>query len=445
MQSCNLFAIITFVNITKCNFLKAVTVIFTDFNPQELIEKIINNKYVSKVIGYVKNNKILVKFASVAVIGVMAVVISLASTGITFGFNVKYSGRILGTVGSRSVCVDARNIAIENVSSENADSAICAPKLSLTLTVPNQLDDAQKVAEAIIESSDDIVNGTMLIVNGKVVACVQATGLDKLLDARLMSYNIAGAENTAEFVDDVKCEVGYYLKDDLTELGDLETVVNSLKVKTVSKYNTDVIVPYSTTRIKTDRMPNGFYEVTKAGSNGLKRKSLIVESVDGIETSRTETGVEVITPAVNRVITVGTGKVQMSASEKANVTSAGFICPLTRGSFKISSYYGDGRNHKGMDLAANKGVSIYAAAAGTVTYAGYDGDYGYNVIIDHGNGMKTRYAHASYLSVSCGQTVAQGEMLAAVGSTGYSTGNHLHFEVIVNGTRVNPAPYIGLN
>ena len=113
--------------------------------------------------------------------------------------------------------------------------------------------------------------------------------------------------------------------------------------------------------------------------------------------------------------------------------------------FVISSYYGDGRNHKAMDLAANKGVAIFAAAAGKVTYAGYDGDYGYNVVIDHGNGIQTRYAHESYLTVSKGQTVAQGDMIGAVGSTGYSTGNHLHFEVIINGTRVNPAPYIGLN
>ena len=153
---------------------------------------------------------------------------------------------------------------------------------------------------------------------------------------------------------------------------------------------------------------------------------------------------QVISEPVNRVITIGTAVVKVSSSEKANVSSSGFICPLERGKFVVSAYYGDGRNHKAIDLAANRGVAIFAAAGGTVTYAGYDGDYGYNVVIDHGNGMKTRYAHASYLCAKKGDVVSQGDMIAAVGRTGYSTGNHLHFEVIINGTRVNPAPYIGV-
>ncbi len=444
MQFCNLSDIITIANITKCNFLKAVTVIFTDLDPQELFEKI-NNKYVKKICDFLKGNKLAVKIASIVIVGISVVAIAAATTGVTFGFNVKYSGMILGTVGSCSVCDDARSIAVENVSSENAEGAICSPKLSLTLTVANRLDDAAKVADALIEYSDDIVSGSALIVNGETVACVQASGLDKLLDARLMSYYIEGAENEAEFVDNVKFETGYYLSDELSDITEVETIVNSLQVKTISRFNTDVSIPYSTTKVKTDTRPMGYYEVTTEGKKGINRKSAVVESINGEEKSRTEVAAQVISEPVNRVITIGTAAVKVSSSEKTNVTSAGFICPIERGKFTISSYYGDGRNHKAIDLAANKGVAIFAAAGGTVTYAGYDGDYGYNVIVDHGNGIKTRYAHASYLTVSRGQAVSQGDMIAAVGSTGYSTGNHLHFEVIINGTRVNPAPYIGLN
>ncbi|MEE1075050.1 MAG: peptidoglycan DD-metalloendopeptidase family protein [Acutalibacteraceae bacterium] len=425
-------------------FLKAVNIIFTDLDPQQLIEKINNNKYVKKIVDFVKSNKIVVKITSVAVVGVSIVAIATASAGIRLGFDVKYSGRVIGTVGSRSVCVDARKIAVENVSSENADGAVCTPKLTLTLTVKNNLDDADKVATAIIENSDDVVSASALIVNGETVACVQASGLDKLLDARRMSYYVEGAENEAQFVDNVSFETGYYLREDLTDIISLEAIVDALQVKTVSKYNTDVSIPYGTTKIKTDTKPMGYYEVTTAGKKGINRKSLVVESINGEETSRQEISAQVISEPVNRVITIGTAVVKVSSSEKANVSSSGFICPLERGKFVVSAYYGDGRNHKAIDLAANRGVAIFAAAGGTVTYAGYDGDYGYNVVIDHGNGIKTRYAHASYLTVSKGQVVSQGDMIAAVGSTGYSTGNHLHFEVIVNGTRVNPAPYIGL-
>ena len=422
-----------------------MTVIFKDLNPQKLIEKInniVNSKLVQKCLNFVRTNKDVVKVASIALVSIVAITIATATTGITFGFNVKYSGKVLGTVSSRSVCKDAMHIAADNVSSENADGAVCSPKLSLTLTVANRLDNAAKVADALIENSDDIVSGSVLVVNGETVACVQASGLDKLLGARLMSYYIEGAENTAEFVDDVKCETGYYLREDLTDISDLEALVEKLAVKTISKYNTDIKVPYSTNRVKTDTKPMGYYAVTTKGVEGVNRKSLVVESVNGEETSRTETATEVIKEPVTRVITIGTAKV--SPSEKSSATSSGLICPITKGKFKVSSYYGHGRNHKGVDLAANRGVAIFAAASGSVTYAGYDGDYGYSVVIDHGNGMKTRYAHASYLCVKKGQVVSQGDMIAAVGSTGYSTGNHLHFEVIINGTRVNPAPYIGI-
>ena len=444
MQICNLFAIIAFVNITNCNLLKAVTVIFKDFNPQKLIEKInniVNSKLVKNTLSFVMNNKTAVKLSSIVLVGLITVIIAAATTGITFGFNVKCSGRVVGTVESRSVCNDAVNIAVENVCSERAGGAVRTPKLSLTLTVASKLDDAAKVADAIIENSDDIISGSVLIVNGDIVACVQASGLDKLLDARLMAYNIEGAENSAQFVDNVRFETGYYLREDLTDIKDLEATVEKLAVKTVSKYNTDIKIPYSTTNVKTDTKPMGYYAVTTKGVDGVKRKALVVESVNGEEVSRVETSAEVIKEPVTRVVTIGTARV--APSEKSGDSSSGLICPLTKGKFTVSAYYGDGRNHKGIDLAANKGTAIFAAASGTVTYSGYDGDYGYSVVIDHGNGMKTRYAHASYLCVKKGDVVAQGNMIAAVGRTGYSTGNHLHFEVIINGTRVNPAPYIG--
>ena len=99
--------------------------------------------------------------------------------------------------------------------------------------------------------------------------------------------------------------------------------------------------------------------------------------------------------------------------------------------------------HAGLDIAAPKGTAIKAAASGTVTYAGNAGDgYGNYVIISHGNGVTTVYAHCSSLLVSAGQTVSKGEVIAKVGSTGNSTGNHLHFEVRVNGVAYNPQYYV---
>lgn len=98
--------------------------------------------------------------------------------------------------------------------------------------------------------------------------------------------------------------------------------------------------------------------------------------------------------------------------------------------------------HKGIDIAAPNGTAIYAAADGTVSYAGTMGGYGNLVIIDHGNGVQTYYGHCSKLYVKKGETVSAGDNIAAVGSTGNSTGNHLHFEIRLNGAQVNPQKYI---
>lgn len=100
-------------------------------------------------------------------------------------------------------------------------------------------------------------------------------------------------------------------------------------------------------------------------------------------------------------------------------------------------------SHKGMDIAAPNGTTIKAAAVGTVKYAQFNsGGYGNLVIISHGNGVETYYGHCSRLFVKVGQTVEAGERIAAVGSTGRSTGNHLHFEIRLYGSQVNPQKYI---
>ena len=100
-------------------------------------------------------------------------------------------------------------------------------------------------------------------------------------------------------------------------------------------------------------------------------------------------------------------------------------------------------NHKGLDIANSMATPIRAAASGTVTYAQYNsGGYGNLVIISHGNGVQTYYGHCSKLYVKAGQTVSQGEVISAMGSTGISTGSHLHWEVRINGVAQNPRNYL---
>lgn len=112
--------------------------------------------------------------------------------------------------------------------------------------------------------------------------------------------------------------------------------------------------------------------------------------------------------------------------------------------YRIHPISGTRRYHSGLDLAAPYATNVLAAADGTVRMAGWNGGYGNCVVIDHGGGRATLYGHNSSLLVSAGQRVTKGQVIAKIGSTGASTGNHCHFEVLINGQAVNPRPYLGM-
>jgi len=146
--------------------------------------------------------------------------------------------------------------------------------------------------------------------------------------------------------------------------------------------------------------------------------------------------------ALRQVSAALAAKIAAQASRGTGAPSAaGLVWPV---SGSVTSGYGTrwGRMHEGIDIAAPSGTPIAAAAAGTVIYAGWMGGYGNLVVLDHGNGLATAYGHQSSIAVANGQTVAQGQVVGYVGSTGHSTGPHLHFEVRVNGAPVDPLGYL---
>jgi murein DD-endopeptidase MepM/ murein hydrolase activator NlpD len=122
-------------------------------------------------------------------------------------------------------------------------------------------------------------------------------------------------------------------------------------------------------------------------------------------------------------------------------SAAGLVWPVHG---TLTSGFGPrwGRMHEGIDIAGGSGTPIAAAATGTVISAGWSGGYGQLVVLDHGNGLSTAYAHLSSIAVSAGQTVPQGSVVGGMGTTGSSTGVHLHFEVRVNGSAVDPLGYL---
>lgn len=116
---------------------------------------------------------------------------------------------------------------------------------------------------------------------------------------------------------------------------------------------------------------------------------------------------------------------------KGGITTSGFGDTILRTA-----------SHNGHDWAVNTGTKVRAAAEGVVELAYFSESYGYNILINHNNGFKTRYAHLSEVKVSKGEKVEQSQVIALSGSTGFSTGPHLHFEVVKDGKRVNPIEYV---
>lgn len=198
-------------------------------------------------------------------------------------------------------------------------------------------------------------------------------------------------------------------------------------------------VAFAIETTKSNEYTKGTTKVLQEGQNGLRRVTFQnVYDTNNVLVEQTILSTEVIKEPVNKKVVQGTKKVK--SSTKFITGSGQFIWPVPNYRY-CSRWYG-GR-HRGVDICGPAGTPIYASAGGTVTKAGYNKagagtGYGYSVIINHGGGYSTVYAHCLSLTVSAGQTVKQGQLIGYLGSTGRSTGNHCHFEIRLNGSYIPP-------
>lgn len=181
-------------------------------------------------------------------------------------------------------------------------------------------------------------------------------------------------------------------------------------------------------------------------SNNITKLSILEKYETELkEFSTTE---QVVSKLYEKKIVIAKSPVSYSSSANlsSTVVSLNGITLSRPVSGTVSSRFGvrGGATHKGLDIAAPKGTPIYAAASGTVTTSayGWNGGYGNYVVINHGSGINTAYGHCSSLVAKVGQTVNAGDLIAYVGNTGDSYGNHLHFEIRVNGVAQNPQNYL---
>ncbi len=222
------------------------------------------------------------------------------------------------------------------------------------------------------------------------------------------------------------------------EVLNLNVVEKPVHIVATGKLVKEESIPFTTAYTNDATLWRGQYKTITSGEYGSKEVEYEIIFENGQEMERLEVAEVVISDPTTKVVASGTKYVMASRGDGGS----GAVAWPMRG--RITSPYGwrSSGFHYGLDIGGKTGDPIYAAESGVVTFAAWSGSYGRLVKIDHGDGLETRYAHLSGYKVSYAEQVSRGDLIGLVGSSGNSTGPHLHFEVRVNGVAKNPINYL---
>lgn len=416
----------------------------------------------------------------------------------TSGTTVLLNGVELATVASEEEAQAAR-LAVERSISDVvgyqytvSDSVV---SYSTHLTARSSVTDMETLESALSDSLNMVEHGYALYVDGAFIGATQTEGAyEELLEQVSAAYRNKNTVSLS-FVENISIKEGDFSVDSFTNLADTALLLNSTKTGEVNYtvqagdcwsmiaqdhgltskelgtlnpgYDIDKLqigdvllisrsVPYLTvvaTQMEyyTTQVP---YEIEYVDDSTMWKgdTKVITKGAYGsadVEARVTYQGAEEVERVIvtETVTTQPTTEVQARGTkERPSWAPTGTFRWPTSGTitspFGYRYIFGSTSFHGGIDIANRKGTDIVAADGGIVSYAGWKSGYGYVVIINHTNGYETYYAHCSQLLVSAGDKVYKGEHIAEMGSTGRSTGNHLHFEVRYNGERKNPQNYL---
>ncbi len=368
-------------------------------------------------------------------------------TGASFALALEYQGTPIGYIADEGVYADAATIVRSTVI--NADDSFTveqAPDMRVEVLGDASVLGEQEVSNRILQAVDgELTQAAGLYVDGVFHGALPTRGeLQQQMDAVLAVHKTDKVDDVGFFAQTQIVE-GLYPTTSLTTAERMETYLKTLTIKTIRNIEYTETIKYKTVYQETDELPLGYENVRQTGKNGKQRVYAQEIYVNGVKKYQTVVSTEILQEAVDRVITIGAQKYDASTELGDGKATGTFIWPLPY-TKTISSHFANrwGSMHGAIDIAngSTNGKPIIASDGGTVVEAQYHSSWGYYVLIDHGNGFKTRYAHCSKLEVEAGDKVAQGQYIAKVGNTGYSTGPHLHFEVIKNGVLVDPLNYV---
>ncbi len=360
-----------------------------------------------------------------------------------FVLSLEYDGKTFGYIADEATYT-AAVAAVESmvIDADDSFSAQRSSRMVLKVDGEAELLDAQAVSELILqEVSESLTETAGLYVDGRFVGALPRQTLERLMTASLAKRS-ADAEKTVRFFATIDIVEGLYPVSSVSTEAEMSTYLDILPVQVSHFESYTERVSYETVVVWDESKLPGQNVTTVQGKDGEQRVTVEVITVNGKEQYRAVSSTEMIVEPVNEVIVKG-GSEEVEIGD--GVATGRFVWPLPYTKV-ISSPFASrwGSFHGAIDISNGRvsGKPIIASDGGTVIEAGWHNSYGNYVLIDHGNGFKTRYAHCSSLNVKAGQKVAQGEYIANVGNTGYSFGAHLHFEIILNGQLVDPMKYV---
>lgn len=325
-------------------------------------------------------------------------------------------------------------------------------------TEPYNIKSAENLSELIIKKlAPDLIKVTEVYIDGELLCAVKDRQSAKsVFNAHLEAAKRQYPQSSVSFAESVTFAYNYYNSNSelIWSAEQMELSLKALDLLTIRHAECEKnlsTVEYDTVEIQTNTLFMGDSRVRRNGANGTEYVVDLVTYVgDKKVLSEHLMSVSVQSP-VSQIVERGIRAESLSIGTYTVLQTTGYFCWPVVGLFTVTSPFGHRSlgYHRGIDISgANaSGSLVVAGAGGVVTEAGWStGGYGNYVVIDHGNGVETLYAHMldNSLMVNVGDVVTKGHAIGRVGNTGYSFGAHLHFEVRINGNRIDPAPYLGL-
>lgn len=342
-----------------------------------------------------------------------------AFDGLTSAYGIAVDGRVVTALASEADSYDALSIVEAQYKNENNETHFA-----------NQVTVQQcRVQPEMIVSKEDAVK----VLNGTKDALLTHTvSAGETFSSIALRYGI-GTQQLLNANPDIVPELLQQGEKILVTAPQPLVAVEATEVITIEES-----IPYEVEERKDSSIYKGTRKVLSKGSRGKKEVVYEVTRVNNEVTKKTALSETVLSNPTKEIVAVGT-------KIKPQTAPTGVLARPYYGT--ITARFGSrgsrwASTHTGIDYAGTTGDPIKAADGGTVTYAGWNGSYGKMVKISHGNGLETWYAHMSSISVKSGQKVAKGATIGKIGSTGNSSGPHLHFEVRKNGVAKNPSNYV---